>query len=198
MFKVDMTVFHMTFECFHSVILGVKEKEPRDNPWVLYHNISTHPAAEDTTFFQLRPIRTIPPYDGYGDFVPRDVLALNRNNTLGVLYCHGESHKLYFVELFSEEDPLPPTPTTFGVSPLVDESAKYPIYSIQRNVPLGIHITITHGWKEDHFLPCNNEPCAKLGTQRCTCCLRVRYCSPECQRSDWLLHKKMCVRHTKR
>jgi hypothetical protein len=34
--------------------------------------------------------------------------------------------------------------------------------------------------------------CNRPGTQRCSACQNARYCSSECQKKDWVLHKLLC------
>jgi prefoldin subunit 4 len=41
---------------------------------------------------------------------------------------------------------------------------------------------------------CNVPGCDKAGTKTCTGCKEVAYCSADCQRSDWKVHKKVCRR----
>ena len=35
--------------------------------------------------------------------------------------------------------------------------------------------------------------CSKEGTLKCSRCKTKKYCSPECQRIDWRVHKKTCI-----
>jgi tetratricopeptide (TPR) repeat protein len=39
---------------------------------------------------------------------------------------------------------------------------------------------------------CAHPDCLNLGTNKCSVCLRELYCSGECQKGDWKLHKSMC------
>lgn len=39
---------------------------------------------------------------------------------------------------------------------------------------------------------CARSGCVKCGSNRCSICLRECYCSSECQKVDWKLHKPMC------
>ncbi len=41
---------------------------------------------------------------------------------------------------------------------------------------------------------CSNCKRPKLDTKRCTGCKKVWYCSKECQKKDWKLHKNKCKR----
>lgn len=40
---------------------------------------------------------------------------------------------------------------------------------------------------------CANCGCINLPLKRCSACKEVYYCSVECQRADWALHKKVCT-----
>lgn len=42
---------------------------------------------------------------------------------------------------------------------------------------------------------CNKCKKIDMSMQRCSACKMVRYCSPECQRSDWSTHKPYCLQH---
>jgi hypothetical protein len=39
---------------------------------------------------------------------------------------------------------------------------------------------------------CARHGCLKVGVNRCSICLREPYCSGECQKNDWKLHKSIC------
>ena len=39
---------------------------------------------------------------------------------------------------------------------------------------------------------CAYIKCKNIGTKKCSCCKIVYYCSPECQKLDWPLHKNDC------
>ena len=39
---------------------------------------------------------------------------------------------------------------------------------------------------------CGNLNCMKPGDRRCSRCKKMFYCSKECQKSEWLEHKKDC------
>jgi hypothetical protein len=40
---------------------------------------------------------------------------------------------------------------------------------------------------------CSKEGCDKPGVSKCSGCLKVQYCSRECQKGDWRNHKQTCV-----
>jgi hypothetical protein len=42
------------------------------------------------------------------------------------------------------------------------------------------------------FTTCENENCENDGILKCPVC-QCRYCSKECQKSDWKFHKEYCV-----
>lgn len=39
---------------------------------------------------------------------------------------------------------------------------------------------------------CNKLDCQNKCTTKCSGCKIAHYCSPECQKKDWLIHKQMC------
>ncbi|EPY38800.1 MYND finger domain-like protein [Angomonas deanei] len=40
---------------------------------------------------------------------------------------------------------------------------------------------------------CNKEGAGGKPLMRCSKCKVAKYCSPECQRADWFIHKKVCA-----
>ena len=40
---------------------------------------------------------------------------------------------------------------------------------------------------------CSKEGCGKPGLSKCSGCRNIRYCSRECQKSDWRNHKQSCA-----
>ena len=47
------------------------------------------------------------------------------------------------------------------------------------------------------YKPCGNPQCDQVGTMDCSSCHTVAYCSSDCQRKHWKVHKKTC-RHQRR
>lgn len=39
---------------------------------------------------------------------------------------------------------------------------------------------------------CSNPSCSKPGTRKCSGCRIAKYCSRDCQRSEWSVHKAAC------
>jgi hypothetical protein len=42
------------------------------------------------------------------------------------------------------------------------------------------------------FRSCNKPGCKQEGTKGCSACNVSKYCSPECQKKDWKIHKLVC------
>jgi hypothetical protein len=55
--------------------------------------------------------------------------------------------------------------------------------------PLGISLSPLNLMK---VMECAKLDCYQLGTNSCSGCLRQYYCSTECQKSDWKMHKTLC------
>jgi hypothetical protein len=39
---------------------------------------------------------------------------------------------------------------------------------------------------------CGNDGCGEVGKMKCTACQSINYCSVECQKVHWALHKPAC------
>jgi hypothetical protein len=39
---------------------------------------------------------------------------------------------------------------------------------------------------------CGNDGCGEVGKMKCTACQSINYCSVECQKVHWTLHKPAC------
>jgi tetratricopeptide (TPR) repeat protein len=71
-------------------------------------------------------------------------------------------------------------------------------YSIQLRSPSSIVISFPSPVKIQAknlvvIQECGRPSCVEIATKKCSACNTETYCSPECQRLDWKIHKSMCV-----
>lgn len=57
---------------------------------------------------------------------------------------------------------------------------------------LSIITTTTINNKNNHH-ECGKPDCKILGTKRCSGCLIELYCSTECQKKEWKIHRILCI-----